>query len=422
MSQKTQADPSPVLDFFLGRQLILDRRQNLIGFELLFRATKDNEASVEDEVSATATVFNHVFCELGVETVLGRYRGYLNVSPSLLMSDVVELVPKDLVTLEITHSEAITPAVIERCVHLRGAGYKLALDEYSRNVPSFHALLPHLDSVKVDVAALDGKQLLATTKELKQYRLPLMAERVEQRSQAKQSLQLGYDYLQGHYFAKPDVLTGKRLSHSEMALIRLLGAVLADADTGEIVSAVKHHPDLTLRLLKLVNTAAVGANVKISSIDHAVTVLGRTQLKRWVQVLLFVGGGTPGVEFPSPLLVLAATRGRLMELIAERAPNTNRGYCEKAFLTGMLSLLGAQFGTDVEELIRHLLLDSDIEDALRASTGVLGALLFLTEIFDQVDFPDMQLALTDLSGVDQTDLPRLQLEAMRWATSIGESS
>jgi EAL and modified HD-GYP domain-containing signal transduction protein len=101
---------SPTPELFLGRQPILDRKQNLAAFELLFRSGHFNGATIEDDVSASATVINHAFTELGVEAVLGKHPGYINLSAPLLMSDVIELLPRSKVVLEILETVKVSHA------------------------------------------------------------------------------------------------------------------------------------------------------------------------------------------------------------------------------------------------------------------------------------------------------------------------
>ena len=92
--------------------------------------------------------------------------------------------------------------------------------------------------------------------------------------------------------------------------------------------------DLGANLIKLVNSAAVGG-AAIHSLCEAIDLLGRKQLQRWLHVLLFTLSSAPAAEFPSPLLILAATRGKLMELIARALRPTDPGFQERAFITGI---------------------------------------------------------------------------------------
>ena len=84
---------------YLGRQPIVKKDRELIGFELLFRSTELNYATVTNAVHATATVIGHLMHEFGLQTVLGGYKGFINVDETIIMSDAIELLPKSTLSL-----------------------------------------------------------------------------------------------------------------------------------------------------------------------------------------------------------------------------------------------------------------------------------------------------------------------------------
>ncbi|MSQ60142.1 MAG: EAL domain-containing protein [Betaproteobacteria bacterium] len=417
-----QPAPSPAQDLYLGRQPILDRKENLAAFELLFRSSQKNGAVFDDDVSASATVINHAFTELGIENVLGRHRGFINLSASLLMSDVIELLPKDKVVLEILETVKVTPQFIERCTQLKKMGFTLALDDFIGQEEEFRGLLEIVDIVKVDVGALDAKTLISATAILKRFKVKLLAEKVDRREQVDQCMNLGYELFQGYYFAKPSIITGKRLGHAEAALVRLLSLVLSDAPNAEIETAFKQNPDLSMQLLKLVNSVGSGVNARINSLKHALTVLGRRQLQRWLQILMFSLGGAAGAEFPSPLLILAATRGKLMELIAGSLRANDQRFQDQAFITGILSLVSALLGMPLAEILESFPLEAEVKAALLQREGALGAMLTLMESLEESEFDQIQKALIPLPALDHGEMLGLQVDAMGWANSIGEAN
>ncbi|MCW5623082.1 MAG: EAL domain-containing protein, partial [Burkholderiales bacterium] len=408
-------------ELFLGRQPILDRNQSLAAFELLFRSGRVNGAQVEDDVFATATVINHAFTELGVEAVLGRHVGFINLSASLLMSDVIELLPKSKVVLEILETVRVTDALAQRCRSLKQAGFTLALDDFTGRTADFEPLLDIVDIVKVDVQDMDHEVLRETTARLKRLKVRLLAEKVDTRARVDECMALGYELFQGYYFARPSIISGRRLSHAESALMRLLSLVLTDSDTAQVEAVFKQNPDLSLKLVKLVNSVGIGGYGEIRSLRSAITMLGRAQLQRWLQVLLFTLGSAPGAEFPSPLLVLAATRGRLMELVAQVLPSREHDLPDRAFMTGILSLVNALLGMPLQDILGSMAIDPEIREALLARTGRLGGLLALVEALEESDMTQIEQALARLPTLDRSRLPPLQVEAMRWANAIGEA-
>lgn len=408
-------------ELFLGRQPILDRNQNLTAFELLFRSGHFNGAQIEDDVFATATVINHAFTELGVEAVLGRHMGFINLSAPLLMSDVIELLPRNKVVLEILETVRVTEALAQRCRSLKRAGFTLALDDFTGRESDFEPLLDIVDIVKVDVQDLDHDALRETTARLKQLKVRLLAEKVDSRERVDECMALGYELFQGYYFARPSIISGRRLSHAETALMRLLSLVLTDSDTAQVEEVFRQNPDLSLNLIRLVTSVGVSGHGKIRSLRDAITVLGRTQLQRWLQILLFALSSAPGAEFPSPLLVLAATRGKLMELIAQGLTAEDRDLPERAFMAGILSLVNALLGMPMQDIVGNMPVDPEIKQALLGRTGRLGALLVLVEALEESDLAEIEQALARLPMLDHGKLLTMQVEAMRWANSIGEA-
>jgi c-di-GMP-related signal transduction protein len=409
-------------ELFLGRQPILDRDQNLAAFELLFRSSHVNGAQIEDDLLASATVINHAFSELGVEHVLGRYVGFINLSAPLILSDVIELLPKERVVLELLETVEVNATVVARLKELKAMGFKLALDDYMGQEEQYAEVLGVVDVVKVDVKDLDPARVKAITERLKRWPVKLLAEKVDTREQADLCHGLGYELFQGYYFARPSIIKGKRLSHAETAIMRLLGLVMADADTPEIEQVFRQNPDLSLTLLRLVNSVAVGSRTNITSLSQALVLLGRNQLQRWLQLLMYAISSSPDAKFPSPLLVLAATRGRMMEQLAAVWSGASADARERAFLTGILSLVSALLGVPLPEVLKTLPLPDEVRIALLDRSGELGDMLRLVELVEQTDVDGIAGMLDQLPFLDTATVNNAYVEAIEWANRIGETS
>ena len=408
--------PSPCAeseDFFLGRQSIVDRGQNLHAFELLFRSNRRNEAAVESATAATATVIHHALNELGLESLLGGYRGFINLDADMLMSDAIELLPRGKVVLEILETVTPTPEIVKRCRELRDGGFTLAMDDFVRHEAALAPLLDVAHIVKVDIRMLDAAGLERTARELRKRPLQLLAEKVETAEEFRQCLALGFGLFQGYYFAQPEIISGKRLASSEAVLIRLLGLLIADAGTPDIEKVLKLDPGLSVNMLRLVNSVATGTAVRITSLASALMVLGRRQVQRWLQLLLFARK-PPGTVFPSPLLQLAATRGRFMELLA--AGDT--ALEEYAFLTGIMSLIDALLGMPLAEILKGLPVAPQVREALLERKGTLGRMLLLAEAIDRDETPETG-ALISSWGMARVN--RAHIEALRWANNISKA-
>lgn len=402
---------------YLGRQPILDREQRLHAYELLFRNGSRNAAEVTDGVQATATVIANAFAELGVEAALGDCRGFINVDEQFLFSDMLELLPRHAVVLEILETVPPTAAVVERCQALKAAGFTLALDDVIQLEPAYAELLALVEIVKVDIQPLSRIQLMQLVMKLKPMGKQLLAEKVDSREQMEQCLKLGFSLFQGYYFAKPTIIAGRKLDHSQLSLMKLMGLLLSDADTGELEEALKPEPGLTVNLLRMTNSVGSGTTETITSLRHAIAVLGRRQLQRWLQLLVFASGNAHAAA--NPLLLLAATRGRLMELLADELRPGDKAFADQAFMAGIMSLMPALMNLPIEEIVAPLGLADALRDALCTGSGTLGALLRLAECSEGGDLECLADQLTKLPGLGPKALNRAQTGALQWANAIG---
>jgi c-di-GMP-related signal transduction protein len=400
---------APNQDLFLGRQPILDRKETLAAYELLFRSSHFDGSKIDDFLQS-ATVINHAFTELGVEAVLGRHPGFINLNAPLLMSHVIELLPRTKVVLEILETVEVSDALVRRCIDLKEMGFTLALDDFVGHEREFTPLLELVDIVKVDIQLLHPDALQTVTRRLQPFGHKLLAEKVDSREQVRRCLDLGYELFQGNYFARPSVITGRRLSRAQTALMRLLGLLLGDGQD-DIDAVLAEHPELAENLSRLARLVTAGDP----------TAAPRTRRpRRWLPLLVYMVSSAPGAEVPSPLLVLAATRGKLMELLTRALRAEDREAQERAFLTGTLSLVNALLAAPLAKILGTLPVADDVRAALLAREGELGTLLALVEALEGSDLATIERALDRVPGLDHRRVIGLQVEAMRWADLIGE--
>ncbi len=403
-------------EFFIGRQSILDRNQDLAGFELLFRSSQKNSAQFLDNVEATCSVINHAFNELGFQTVLGKHRGFINVNDRMLMDDTLELLPRDQVVIELLETVEIDDLVVERCKYLKSRGYKLALDDIGRYSDNLEPLRDCIDVIKIDLKLTGVEKLNETLAHLKKWPGKLLAEKVDTPEVARQCMEAGFHLFQGYHFAKPLIITGKRMSHSELALMRLLGLIMSDAETESIEQVFKQNPGLSFNLLRLTNSAAAGTHGKITSLGNVIMMLGRRQLQRWVQLLVYANAGR--YSFPDPLLQLAATRGKSMELLVRNFAGCSKGLEDQAFMVGIMSLMDTLLGMPLAEIISPLNPPAEIRDALLSRQGILGRLLSLIESLERFDMEAARQSLETLSPLSVEQINCAHLEALAWSNSF----
>ena len=407
---------TPSEKFFLGRQPILDRNQEIIGYELLFRSADIDHAVFESYSHASSSVISLALASFGINEVLGGKLGFINIHLELLFSEMLELLPTGQTVLELLEIIRLDESVIERCRELKEKGFLLALDdhEYDETNTDIYYIT---DIIKIDILLTGMDGLPEVVRQLRKFPVKLLAEKVETIEQFQICYDLGFDMFQGYFFARPIVLNRRKIDVSGLALLKLLQQLTMGAAIEMIEMTFKENPGLSYNLLKLVNSVALGMREKIKTLRHAILLLGLNHLRRWTQLSLFAGHDSRSMNHP--LLEMAAVRGRLMEImlrqISGRAASDEQA--EAAFMVGILSLLDVLFETPMEEIIATLNLTDDVSSALLQREGKLGRMLLLTEKLEVTDFD----AVTTLLGECRVSLDQLlqaQLEAFNWRSSI----
>lgn len=406
-------------DIFLARQPILDRTQTIVAYELLFRGSQANYAQIDNELHATAHVIVSLFNEMGVQSVLGKERGFINVSADMLMSDMLLMLPNEQMVIELLETIEITPLILEQCRKLKQGGFTLALDDFAVMQEQYQELLPIIDIIKVDLTLVAEGSLAKTVQKLRAYPAKLLAEKVETREEFETCKKLGFHFFQGYYFAKPIVLTGKRVEPSTIALFKMLSLILDDAATAALEAAVKSDSNLTYNLLKLVNSVGVGANQKVDSLGKAIMVIGRRQMQRWLQLLLY--SINDKTQSANPLMQLAATRAKILEIVCRCLNNQDTALQERAFITGSFSLLDTLLSLPMADIMTKLSVHDEVKLALTQREGQLGIMLMLIETLEKGDFAAVEQQLKLLPGLDAAMLNEAQMASIRWVSSLNES-
>jgi EAL and modified HD-GYP domain-containing signal transduction protein len=402
-------------EFFLARRPVVDRQQDLVAHELLFCAPGQGSAALPDEQPAMASVIADV-CQHGLARVIGDVHAILYVDHAALMSDMFRLLPADRIVLELAPADALEPDARERLVALAGAGFRFAALG-NRDSAALRELLPLVEVVRIDVSGRDQAELPALCQGFKAAGKRLLAERVDTPESFELCRSLGFDFFQGYYFAVPRNDPARRLSSSEIAITELTALIASDADSADIEQRLKSDVTLGLKMLRMANVPAFGHH-RIDSLRQALMVVGRNQLQRWLQLMLYAEAASDGRP-ALPLLAMAATRGRLVELAAQKLRPANRGVADSGFTVGIMSLMDTLFSMPMEDILRQMPVGEEVAAALLAREGYLGKLLSLAEYTEWAHKNDaqLQLLLPHLK-LAFNDLYSLQLAAFEWSDAV----
>ena len=223
---------------------------------------------------------------------------------------------------------------------------------------------------------------------------------------------MGCDLFQGYLFSKPEVLTKTDVSASHLAIMRLLNLLRNPHTTdNEIDAAFQSDVALCYKLLRIVNAAAVGGR-GITSIPHAVRMVGREALHRWLAVILVASLGRRG-DVSHELALTAITRARMCELVA--TSSTSPREADSAFIVGLLSLLDVLLEVPMEKILARLELSPEVRGALLERNGPLGTPLQLVEAYEKANWDEARGLASDNAVPDEL-VPDMYLDALQWAS------
>lgn len=221
-------------------------------------------------------------------------------------------------------------------------------------------------------------------------------------------------WLAGDWYMAPPVKPPGAPTSSRTLALKLVQLVAADADTHEIEAVFRQDPTLSYHLLRLVNSLGMGSNKRITSFSQAILILGRQQLRRWLNLMLFAARKDD--DRAAMLLARVAVRARSMELLA-RISGLDRSGQELSFMAGMFSLLGTLFGLPLAEILKPLQISEVLVDAVLRREGGIGRLLQMVECAEQGDAAGLYGLLEGLQ-LTAADFNLLSIEACQWMLDI----
>ncbi|MCC6316108.1 MAG: HDOD domain-containing protein [Gemmatimonadaceae bacterium] len=410
-AQPDLTEASACFDVFMARQPIFERDGRIAGYELLYRKSGNSQSATDATADVMAAeVLVQTFLNIGLDRVTGESRAYLNFTRDMLVQRTWSLFDPARVVIEILESVAPDAEVIAAVQALVDAGYTVALDDFVYT-PAHEPLLDLVHVVKVDVLGRAFDEIAAVAGQLRGRSLMLLAERVETREVEAACRSMGFRLFQGYYYQRPELLSRRELAAGHVTILQLMNLLRnAESSDAQLEDAFRGDVSLTVKLLRTVNSASMGGQ-GIESIRHAVRMVGRGELHKWLSLLLVSSiaarGGTD-VE----LVRTALTRAHLAELIGRRSGD-RRG-AESLFMVGLFSLLDALLRTPLSELLERIDLAPEIRRALLVRSGPYAGVLSLLEAWEQGRW-DVVHAESDAIGMDPRQLGELYLVAVEWS-------
>lgn len=366
---------------FVARQPIFDTKMKIWGYELLFRSEKGvNEALVgNDDVATSSVIADGV--TLAADGLPADKRLLINFPTNLLLDETAHVLPKERCVIEILEHVKPTQRVLEAVKKLKEAGYTIAVDDYEgASTAALDRFLPLADIVKIDILALDSdpRKVAEAVKKPKEYGCMLLAEKVENNIIYEGCKALGFQLFQGFFFSKPEVIPGKTLSSNELTKLQLLQELGGDFKMKRLAEILATDPSMSYRLFRYINSVGFDLTVKVESLERAIRLLGQRRISQWLRTAIMADLN------PQPkageLAFLSVHRARFFELLSAEGGMGHDP--ESMFMLGLFSLLDAMLGMNMEDIIKAMPLNDDVEKALRGKND-LSQLLLLAGSYER---------------------------------------
>ncbi|NDV25277.1 EAL and HDOD domain-containing protein [Desulfovibrio sp. JC010] len=410
-SSQPQNEATSYLPIFVARQPIFNRQGDIWGYELLYRAS----ANVCMDGSSPSTATSRVISDglsLALNSISDSKKILINFSRHMLLVESATVLPPEICIPEILEDVGITPEIISAVKELKKAGYSIAVDDYIGQ-PGMEPLLKLADIVKVDMLGMSLSAVEKLSRSLTKYDCELLAEKVENRGMYDLAVSLDYSYFQGYYFAKPELIKGRKISSSMLTQFQLMEKLASpDYEVNEVAETLSRDVGLSHRLLRY--ASAVARLSEIRSLGHAVSLLGLKPLKQWLMITML--SDTSREDRSMELVYQSARRGKFMELITDSIAD-DKFEGESLFLLGLFSNLDGLLGSPMDEVAGHLPLEKSLTETLCGEKTPFSSLLSLVKSVEAGQWDSVAVFLQQYS-ISETDAAKAYAEAGKWAHEI----
>lgn len=396
----------------IARQPIFDRASAVYGYELLFRSSTENHYQCSDPRFASSHTISRALHWVGLNGVVGGKKAFINFTTQLLQEELYCILPKDRVVLELLETAATDEESLRACRKAKDAGYVLALDDVTK--PSdIGPLLDIVDYIKLDIRAIPFDDRPGIIAQLLPSGRTLLAEKVETREELLQATDCGCHLMQGYFFCKPELMVGKGLAGSQLVYMEFLRELNRPQLNYEALEQIiKRDGALSFKLLRMLNSAAMGIRNPITSIKHALVMLGEKAVRKWGSLAAMTNISR---KRANELLITCLIRAHFCERCAKAA-----GYADRElemFLVGLLSGIDALLDMPMEYILDQTAITEAVRQVLLNDPQAPREMMRIYAAARGCERGDWRIVTEQSAalGLTQSELAVTYYDAMSWA-------
>jgi len=391
------------MDYLLSRHPIYGSKINVAGYEIRSRVIDDDETSL----ARNRTPYSKLTQE-GLAQIAGNHLCYINLTEEALSAGWWKTVPIARSVLCYYENFAPNSTVADELVRLAQEGARVALSSHL-DPCSLDLFGGRIYAMKFNVTEYAPDDLADVSKGAQKRQTQLLATGVDTYDDLEYCKELDFDLYQGHFISRAALKQeqDKDIPVNRLTMMRVLSK-LQDPSISmpELERAVSLDAALSYKLLTYANSAAIALPRKVSSIGHAVRMVGIDMLRSWASVLLLSSVD----DKPRELLTMALVRARMCELLSASVKNAQK---DSFFSTGLLSVIDALLDCPMEKALEKLPLVDEVKAALVQRIGPAGQALRCAVAYERAEWDDVQFY-----GVGQGAIRDAYMESITWARKL----
>lgn len=370
---------------YIAKQPIFGKDEHIFGYELYYRQD-DQEMTLPDKRLATASVLVNVLNQMGLNSLVGSSKAFINIDAKILLTDIIYTIPKDRFVLELNEDIQINQKEYECIKALHKQGYDFALDNVTFNqdhIDNITRILPNVEYIKFDATTTDFELLKEKIGMFEGKKL--MAQKIESIFVLSAYKELGFDFFQGYHLGRPELIKKNRVDPHHLGVIRLFNLLQGSVSMKDMCAEFEQHNEIVLQLLQFVNSGGFAFETTPKSICDVLEYIGKKPLMQWLMLIVYAKSGRTGDQDINPSSVIVQNRIDLMLGILKRMKNTDEELIMQARFVALLSLLETVFEMPLPLILAELDVEDVIKNALLEKEGELGRLYALVLALEHSD-------------------------------------
>lgn len=394
---------------FIARQPIFNRKLDVFGYELLYRAGEQStQFDGMSSTGATASVLGGLF-EAGISQIVENKYALINFDERFINSDSIELVEPERLIIEMLEDVKVNNNLINRLTELKEKGYKIALDDFVEDYDNY-PLVPLADIIKFDIIETPLAQIAGSVNTALAQNKIILAEKIETQTEFLRAKEMGFHLFQGFFFSKPSIaMKSSHKSTPKIQYMKLLNELKEEEPSFQtLAEIVETDVNIAYRLIRIASRKA--EEEVLYSIKKALVYMGLKEFERWINILVLQDLGR---DKPQELTKISLIRSQMADVIAGQIGLKRIRH--EAAMMGLFSVVDAMLDMPIEEALQDIALPDSIINALVNNKGPLYPIIDLITAYEQGDYVKVQNIAKQLN-LDMGLLYRDYVEAIEWAT------